>query len=170
MEFLVSKASVGAQNFKAALDAVKQRISRLLDLYLDGDLEQAEFQQKKNGLMERKAEFEQKLADSKCHGANWLEPLRNWVIEASSLEDIAREGNFSEMIYFLRAIGSKRRLTDGALKVQLKNPWSYIARANVRAGAEGPGESKSSVNRHWWAIVDLNHRPPACKAGALPLS
>jgi len=132
-------SAVGAQNLKAALDTVKQRISRLLDLYLDGDLEQAEFQQKKNALMERKAEREQKLTDFERHGHNWLELLRNWVLEASSLDDIAREGNFAEMKNFLRAAGSNRRLTDGVLEVQLKNPWSYIARANIRARAEGPG-------------------------------
>ena len=32
------------------------------------------------------------------------------------------------------------------------------------------GESKQWGRRGWWAMLDLNQRPPACEAGALPLS
>ena len=30
--------------------------------------------------------------------------------------------------------------------------------------------NQSERSEEWWARMDLNHRPPACEAGALPLS
>ena len=162
-----SASTLGAQNLKVELDTIRKRISRLLDLYLDDDLGKTEFQQKKNALMERKAELEQKLSDFERQSNNWLEPLRNWVNEASILGDTVRDENISAMKNFIRAIGSNRRLIEWVLKVELKNPWSYISRVYTRARAEGPGESKESQNRRWWAILDSNQRPHGCEPCAL---
>ena len=160
-------AAVGAQNLKTELQQINSRIDRLLDLFLDAALEEMEFKRKKNSLMEAKAQIEQRINDFERQGDNRLELLRNWIIEASTLEDTVREGNLAGMRDFLKTIGSNRRLTDGILEINLKAPWSYITRAGCRAAAGGGGEATNSI---WWAIEDLNLRHPACKAGALPLS
>jgi len=146
-------ATVGAQNLKIELQHINARIDRLLDVYLDGALEEAEFKRKKNTLMESKAQIQQRIDDFERQGDNRLELLRNWVIKASSLEDTVRQGNLAAMRDFLKINGSNRRLTDGTLEIKLNNPWSYMPRANIRARAEGPGES---LNRLWWAGRDLN--------------
>ena len=46
-----------------------------------------------------------------------------------------------------------RRLTDGVLEVELKNPWSHLSRANIRARAEGRGESLETLNLLWWSVL-----------------
>ena len=51
-------------------------------------------------------------------------------------------------------------------------------RVPPRAGAQSdvsdlkpyPSQEVTTRSRNWWAKVVSNHRPPACKAGALPLS
>ena len=52
-----------AQNLKAELEKVKTKIDRLMDGYLEGDLELPEFQLKKNDLMSEKKTLEEKLSD-----------------------------------------------------------------------------------------------------------
>jgi len=138
-------SAVGAQNLKGELQHINARIDRLLDLFLDGALEETEFKHKKNLVMAKKAQIEQRIADFDRHGDNRLEPLRNWVIEASSLKDTVRQGNFSGMKNFLQNHGSNRRLTDGVFKVDLQKPWSDIARAGRRDGAEGAGEASGTI-------------------------
>ena len=52
-----------AQNLKTELEKVKTKINRLMDAYLEGDLELPEFQMKKNDLMSEKKTLEEKLSD-----------------------------------------------------------------------------------------------------------
>ena len=51
--------------------------------------------------------------------------------------------------------------------------------ANLKVDLDGRaiGQQNPAVSRRnvvivttWWAMLDLNQRPPACEAGALPLS
>jgi len=145
-------SALGAENLRVALDTVKERISRLLDLFLDGGLEQAEFQQKKNALMERKAELAQKLADFERQGDKRLELLRNWVIEASTLENLVRQQNLRALRDFVKISGSNRRIATGVLSFDLKEPWVYLGLIPAEARAVGAGEASiSAINSLWWS-------------------
>jgi len=53
---------------KVEFQHVNARIDRLLDVYLDGALEEAEFKRKKNALMEAKATIEQRIDDFERRG------------------------------------------------------------------------------------------------------
>jgi hypothetical protein len=66
-----------AQNLKTELEKVKTKINRLMDAYLEGDLELPEFQLKKNELMTQKKTLEEKLSDFGRKGNHWLELTRN---------------------------------------------------------------------------------------------
>jgi len=66
-----------AQNLKTELEKVKTKINRLMDAYLEGDLELPEFQLKKNDLMSEKKTLEEKLSDFERKGNHWLELVRN---------------------------------------------------------------------------------------------
>ena len=62
-----------AQNLKTELEKVKTKINRLMDAYLEGDLELPEFQMKKNDLMSEKKTLEEKLSDpALCKRAGYL--------------------------------------------------------------------------------------------------
>lgn len=61
-----------AQNLKIELEKVKTKINRLMDAYLEGDLELPEFQLKKNELMSQKKTLEEKLSDFERKGNHWL--------------------------------------------------------------------------------------------------
>ena len=86
-----------AQNLKTELEKVKTKINRLMDAYLEGDLELPEFQMKKNDLMSEKKTLEEKLSDFERKGNHWLELVRNWIIEANQAKNFVLSDNFSEM-------------------------------------------------------------------------
>jgi hypothetical protein len=111
-----------AQNLKAALEKVKTKINRLMDAYLEGDLELPEFQMKKNDLMNEKKTLEEKLSDFERKGNHWLELVRNWIIEANQAKNFVLEDNFSEIKNFIKKIGSNRRIFDQRLFVDFKKP------------------------------------------------
>ena len=152
-----------AQNLKTELEKIKTKINRLMDAYLEGDLELPEFQLKKNDLMSEKKTLEEKLSDFERKGNHWLELVRNWIIEANQAKNFALEGSFSEMKNFIKKIGSNRRILNQRFFVEFKKPWNYLyflpAETRAPSGARGEGER----NRLMWTRPDLNRRSPHCK-------
>jgi DNA invertase Pin-like site-specific DNA recombinase len=139
-----------AQNLKTELEKVKTKINRLMDAYLEGDLELPEFQLKKNDLMSEKKTFEEKLSDFERKGNHWLELVRNWIIEANQAKNLVLEGNFLEMKNFIKKIGSNRRIFDQRLFVEFKKPWNYLYFLPAESRAAGAGEAEISRNRRMW--------------------
>ena len=143
-----------AQNLKTELEKVKTKINRLMDAYLEGDLELPEFQLKKNELMTQKKTLEEKLSDFDRKGNHWLELTRNWIIEANQAKNFVLQENFSEMKNFLQKIGSNRKIKDQKLEIEFKKPWNYLyslpAEARTPSGARGEGER----NRLWWCLLE----------------
>ena len=142
-----------AQNLKKELSTVKTKIDRLMDGYLEGSFELAEFQEKKNKLMAEKKDIEGKLSDFERKGNHWLELTRNWILEANQAKNLILEENFSEMKNFLKTIGSNRRLAAGKLAIDFKKPWNYLAEMPTEARGEAPSEA---TNQLWWIQEDSN--------------
>jgi len=111
-----------AQNLKTELSAIKTKIDRLMDGYLEGSFELAEFQEKKNKLMAEKKDIEEKLSDFERKGNHWLELTKNWVLEANQAKNLALEDNFPEMKNFIKKIGSNRKIKDQKLEIEFKKP------------------------------------------------
>ena len=147
-----------AQNLKTELSAIKTKIDRLMDGYLEGSFELVEFQEKKNKLMAEKKDIEEKLSDFERKGNHWLELTRNWILEANQAKNLALQDNFSEMKNYLKKIGSNRRLAAGKLAIDFKNPWNYLAEMPAEARGEAPSEA---TNRLWWVRRDSNSQPMA---------
>lgn len=143
-----------AQNLKTELSAIKTKINRLVDGYLEGSFELAEFQEKKNKLMAEKKDIEEKLSDFERKGNHWLELTRNWILEANQAKNLALQENFSEMKNFLKKIGSNRRILDQKLYIDFKKPWNYLAEMPAKARAAGEGEAEQSSNSIWWCLLD----------------
>jgi len=87
-----------AQNLKTELEKVKTKINRLMDAYLEGDLELPEFQMKKNDLMSEKKTLEEKLSGFERKGNHWLELTKNWILEANQAKNFVL--NASTTYYF----------------------------------------------------------------------
>ena len=163
---------VFAQNLKKELLTNKIKTERLMDAYLEGALELSEFQQKKNALLEKKADLKQKLSDFERKENHWLELTKNWVLTANQAKNFALQENFSEMKNFLKKIGLNRTIRDQKLCVNFKKPWNYLYNlAAEPERSEGEAEvsaSPSATNRLWWTQRDSNPRPPECRSDALP--
>ena len=147
-----------AQNLKAELEKVKTKINRLMDAYLEGDLELPEFQLKKNDLMSEKKTLEEKLSDFERKGNRWLELVRNWIIEANQAKNLVLQENFSEIKNFLKTIGSNRRILNLRLFVDFKKPWNYLyfLPDETRAPSEARGEGER--NRLIWTRAESDCR------------
>ncbi len=145
-----------SQNLKTELSAIKTKIDRLTDGYLEGSFELVEFQEKKNKLMAEKKDIEEKLSDFERKGNHWLELVRNWIIEANQAKNFVLDNNFSEMKNFIKKIGSNRRILNQRLFVDYKKPWNCLYFLPAEPRAFGAGEAKVLRNLQMWTHRESN--------------
>ena len=103
------------------------KIDRLNTAFADGALDIAEFREMKNPLVSKKVELDEKIALLSTRKTNRLEPLRNWINEANTVENTASGQNWPEMKEFLQKVGSNRILSENRLTVSFIKPWDSLA-------------------------------------------
>ncbi len=150
---------------RAELATVKTKIERLNEAFTDGSIELTEFKELKNPLISQKVELEAKVVAMEKTQLNRVEPVRNWISEANSLERMAAGENWSEMTSFLRKAGLNRVFHDQTLTVSFIKPWSALAETNLAIRADN---ELSLTTSKWWRCRDLNPGAPDLRAPRLP--
>ena len=86
---------------------------------------------------------------------NWLEPLKNWVLEAHSAKALAVSNNFTEVKLFVEKIGTNRRLFEKTVSWDWQKPFCLLAGAGQGERSEQGASSKNLQNTNWLAILHL---------------
>ncbi|MEF8847187.1 MAG: recombinase family protein [Candidatus Paceibacterota bacterium] len=142
-----------AQKYHKELKKVKTKLERLLDAHLEGVLETDEYKNKKNKLIKRKTESEQKLEDFEQKRNHWIELTRNWILNSNQGKNLALEENYSEMKNFLKKVSLNREIKDKKLHIDFKKPWSLLYSERCASGASA---TNGLTNSTWWTGWDLN--------------
>ncbi|MCX7006743.1 MAG: hypothetical protein NTY53_05765, partial [Kiritimatiellaeota bacterium] len=140
----------------AALAALKSRLDRVNNAFVDGSLELQEFKEIKNPLIQQKTDLEQRLIALEKSKTTWLEPLKNWVLLANKAKNWVASDNWLEMKSFLRNVGSNRLLHAQTLTVNFKKHWYLLAETNVAVLRTAKISEQFS---EWWRRRELNPRP-----------
>ena len=74
--------------YRKQSNEITAKTKRLFDVYLDGDIEQDDYREKRAELMSEKKSFEYKIERVLTKADFWIEPMRNWVKTAISLCEI----------------------------------------------------------------------------------
>ena len=144
-----------AQNISDELEQVEKKLGVLVDSLLDGVIEKSVYLAKKDELICRKVELEQKKAGFGQKGNNWIEPLKQWVRDAHHAEKLAASNDYDEIKSFVGKIGTNRHLTNKNASLAFGDRWRVL--------------SEKSENSSWLGRQDSNLQPPAPKTVAIPL-
>ena len=151
---LTIKSNASAQNLQGELTQLKERQTRLLNIYLDQKIASEEYASAKEKIINRIIELKEKIGDSGRKGNNWLELFREWILSAHQAQSVRLTDNLGEKRDFLLKIGSNFRLVGREALIQLDGPWA--------AAAENRRKEK------WWTRRGSNPRPRRCERRALP--
>gem|GEM_PF-958678 len=166
-----NSSGIFVQKLNEKLKEIAVKIDRLSNGYLEGAFELNEYHQKKNELVELRKSIEEKLSDFERKGNYWLELLKSWILEANQSGNLANTKNFFGMKNFLKTVGSNRIIQDEKLSINFPKQYNLLLNLPAEARAFSPREAASEqLNSLWWTRQDLNLRPSACHADALPLS
>lgn len=102
--------------------AINEKLQRLLDGYLEQDIEREIYRQEKQKLLLEKKSLEEKMARIEQKQNDWLEPMKEWIKVASNLVKIARNSNLLEKKVAAKEIfGSNLRLASRAVRGEPQN-------------------------------------------------
>ncbi len=115
--------------------SLQSKLQRLLDGYLDQDIEREVYVSKKSQLMSEKKSLEEQTSKLTLASTSWLEPMKQWINEASSLCKIAKSDDLTEK------------------KTQIRKIFgSNIILSNKRAQLRCPESKESPLEKHWTAL------------------
>ena len=129
------RASV--QHLEDEKSQIDTQLDELLNLRLESALSTEEYLAKKNKLVSRKIEIDQKMNDTEQNHDNWLEPMREMISRSREAKKLLTTNNHGEFPTFLKTIGTNFVLKGNAVQWEAAPGWRVLA--------------NSAHFREWWA-------------------
>ncbi len=129
------------------LAATQAKLDRLLDLHLNGCIEQREYQHKKSALLNARVALEEKLQEKSTKGLGWLEPCQAFL---KSLQDVATrpiDGDLASHKAMLKKVGSNLRITQKQLAWQYNGAWHLVADSSLHSGHLAASAAVAALTR-----------------------
>ena len=126
---------------QAEIISINEKLQRLLDSYLDQDIDRNTYLNKKADLLALKKKFEEQISSFQQKQNVWLEPFKNWIVEAANAANTARgEDKEAKKVLAQKIFGSNLTLKDKIVCSEALNQWAALCAA--------------PTTRDWVAIYD----------------
>ncbi len=129
------------------------KLNRLLDSHLESLITKKEYAKKKAEILNQKIQLEQELDTLDAKGFRWLEPMREFMLQAKQAQKVTLQGNYEELSNFLKTIGSNAQLRERKVEIQFKIPFQLLHKTRLRFGALVP---ENAGHPYWLGRRDSN--------------
>ncbi len=139
---------------QAKVGNLQSKLQRLLDSYLDQDIDQPTYKTKQAELMSEKKSLEEQIGKLTLAANAWVEPMRQWLKQATDLNRIAKSAEPSAIKQAFREIdGLNLFLEDKKARLSPRskshfppeNIWSALRATKEKAAHAGENLSENTV-------------------------
>ena len=125
---------------------MSEKLQRLLDSYLDGDVERELYQAKRAETLGEKKLLQEQIEQTALGVSTWVEPMKQWIETAVSICKIARSDDLlAKKALLLEIFGSNLKMRQKEVVVNddqflispLKNRWQALRAASEKAARQG---------------------------------
>ncbi len=114
------------------------KLQRLLDSYLDQDIDKETYRKKKQDLMVKKQTLEESIFTLQQSSNAWLEPMKTWISDAADAASVARGKDLlKKKEYLKKAFGLNLRLTHQKARGSALEPWAALRAAPTSRNCVG---------------------------------
>ena len=122
------------------------KLQRLLDSYLDGDVERELYQDKRAEILGEKKRLQEQIEQATLGVLTWVEPMKQWIETAVSICKIAKSDDLlAKKALLLEIFGSNLKMRQKEVVVNddqflispLKNRWQALRAATEKAARQG---------------------------------
>ncbi|MBL4644700.1 MAG: recombinase family protein [Candidatus Pacebacteria bacterium] len=107
-----SSSQSRVQNLADRIKVSEVRLEKLVSTYLDGDVPKDIYLKKKDVLMRTTLTLKEKKKDFEHKGNNWVEPLREWILDTKQANFLSSSIDFKEISSFVKKIGTNPTVLD----------------------------------------------------------
>ena len=159
------RSSVFVADAQTRITGLQSKLQRLLDSYLDQDIEQCVYRAKQAELMSKKKSLEEQIGKLTLASSAWVEPMRRWLKQAVSLCEIAKSGEhsaiksaFLEMDGLNLFLKSKKAQPTAAQNISPpKNIWLLLRKTKEKRAHQRPISEKNP-----FLVPREGIEPPTC--------
>ena len=130
---------------KAMISYLSKKLERLLNGYLEQDIEKEIYRSEKAKLLSEKKSLEEEIFNLSHKQNDWLEPMQNWIKSAQTVDKIASDSDlFAKKVCAKEIFGSNLLLGEktvrasaldsgNSLAIPPKNPWSALCAVRLHS-------------------------------------
>ena len=85
----IQSSATASEATREEIATISAKLKRLRGIYIDEDIEQEEYLAEKSVLLSHKKSLEEKMTELEKGNVVWLEPLREWIKDASNIGENA---------------------------------------------------------------------------------
>ena len=122
------------QNLANEIKASEARLEKLVSAYLDGDVPKEIYLKKKDEAMRAIIALKAKMKDFERGGNNWVEPLREWVLDTKQAAFLSSSADLKEIRSFVQKIGTNHTVRDKTAHFSVPPPSQFVAKVR-KAGS-----------------------------------
>jgi site-specific DNA recombinase len=104
---------------------IQYKLDNLITLYLDGDIPKENYLAKKDELLHKKVSLAEKIDSARQERNNWVEPLREWILDIKKGAELATSSDFYEIRDYLKKIGTNHVMRDKSVSVSFCPPTEF---------------------------------------------
>ena len=116
------------QKINQELAEIQNKLDKLLEGYLDDLIDEEDYKRKKEELIQQKINLksEKELAEKKKF-QSWIEPTRNFVKTAFSIQKVISEKSFEEIKQIMEKVGTNHTLSNKKVAWNWQPPYDFLA-------------------------------------------
>ena len=131
---------------QASIVQLSEKLQRLLDSYLDGDVERELYQAKRAEILGEKKLLQEQIEQTALGVSTWVEPMKQWIDMAVSICKVAKSDDLlAKKALLLEIFGSNLKMRqkevvindDQFLISPLKNRWQALRAAREKTAPAG---------------------------------
>jgi site-specific DNA recombinase len=127
---LGQKTAMFVQDLREKVQGLSRNLERLTDLYVAQDIEREDYLSRRKAIISQKRSLEEQIARLEQNAGSWLEPMREWINDASLLAQTATNDDLSAKKAHLQKIfGSNLFLINQKLKFVPIKPYASLREA-----------------------------------------
>ena len=138
-----SASQSDVQNLTDKLKASEKRLEKLVSAYLDGDIPKEIYLKQKDEIMRTTLAFKTEKKDFELRGNNWVEPLREWVLDTKQAAFLSSSDNFSEIASFVQKIGTNHAVRNKSAHFSVPPPSHFVAKRRGFLPLSAPSARRS---------------------------
>jgi len=146
------------QNLADKSKVSEEKLDKLVSSYLDGDIPKELYIKKKDELMRESLALKDKKKDFERKGNNWVEPLREWILDMKQANFLSSSDDFPKIKELVKKVGTNPLVRDKSAHFGATPPSEFVFAYRTKSPFSHSLLSPIKA-KNFWELDEVNFGP-----------